>query len=270
MPKFSVVTCTLNSEDYILRNIASVNAQNCDHELFEYIVIDGNSSDATLKIISENMPGAKIFNYPPAGISHAMNMGTKHASGEYIIHLHSDDYFADETILKDTAEFLEQNNNPPWIYGQIIYRTDGGNDIGVFPTKKLFRKYSFPLMFFYNYIPHQAVFIRREILEEASGFDMKYNYLMDYALWLKLGSEKIFPMYFDRKCAVYSRRKNQKSHTSNMKDTIKESFMLRRQSGGNSIFCLFAGMFDEFIRYTNRSTVFLSQIKKRIAFANMK
>jgi len=160
MKRFSIITCTYNSEKFIETNIKSVLSQTNDD--YEHIFIDSNSTDSTLSIIKSYYPNAKIFQYPPKGISNAMNSGLKHAQGEYVIYLHSDDCFDSNIVLKDVTSFLEQNNFPDWIYGQIRYISENGNEIGIFPVSNILKKYSLWLISGYNYVPHQAVFIKKK------------------------------------------------------------------------------------------------------------
>ena len=107
-PLFSIITCTLNSEQSIARNINSVSNQTFKNH--EHIFIDGNSRDKTLKIINkykrQNPSSIKLFKAKPQGISHAMNLGILNAGGKYIIHLHSDDYFYDNKVLEDVNKYL--------------------------------------------------------------------------------------------------------------------------------------------------------------------
>ena len=48
---FTVITVTLNSEKTILKTINSINNQT--YKEFEYIIVDGGSSDKTLQIIKK-------------------------------------------------------------------------------------------------------------------------------------------------------------------------------------------------------------------------
>jgi len=91
--KFSIITCTYNSEKYLQENINSVESQIFHN--FEHVFIDGNSSDKTIEIIKKYQKKyphtVKLLQCEPKGISNAMNHGINQSSGQYIIHLHSDD-----------------------------------------------------------------------------------------------------------------------------------------------------------------------------------
>lgn len=192
MVKFSIITCTYNSRSFIEKNIESVKSQS-DSD-FEHIFIDGFSTDGTLEVIKQyqtEFPNQiKIFQFKPEGISKAMNQGIGKSVGEYLIHLHSDDSFFDNNVLQDTAEFLEKSNYPDWIYGKINVVTTNQNK-GVFPVKNIWQKKGNNFiknyfLKFYNYIPHQSVFIKKNVFEKLGFFDETLKCAMDLDLWLRI------------------------------------------------------------------------------------
>ncbi|KKQ61470.1 MAG: Glycosyltransferase, group 2 family protein [Parcubacteria group bacterium GW2011_GWE2_38_18] len=231
-PLFSIITCTYNSEKYLKDNIDSV--ENQTYKDFEHVFIDGESNDQTLGLInqySKKNINVKILKSNPHGISNAMNIGFRAASGKYIIFLHSDDLFYSSSVLEDVAYFIK-NNDYDWIYGQIEV-FDDNKIIGLFPRKKLLhannknllKKY---LLKFYNYIPHQAVFIKKQILEEYNGFDETISSAMDPDLWLKIKNSTswtyiplIISKYRLHRGSQSSAKKNLKVNKENSKIVAK-------------------------------------------------
>ncbi len=191
-PFFSIITCTRNSSAYVQQNIASVASQTFKD--YEHIFIDGKSNDETQEIIQKRVAQSPentlFYSLEPKGISSAMNEGIRQARGSYVIHLHSDDSFYDENVLQNIFLFLQKNNNPDWIYGQICTRRDE-NIIGIFPRKDIwqvkensaFKKY---LLRFYNFVPHQAVFIKKETFAQHGYFDESLRCHMDLDMWLRI------------------------------------------------------------------------------------
>ena len=89
-PKISIVTPSYNQGNFIRETILSVLEQGYPN--LEYIIIDGGSSDKSLKIIKQYEE--KLFYWvsePDNGQTHAINKGFSHATGEIFMWLNSDD-----------------------------------------------------------------------------------------------------------------------------------------------------------------------------------
>jgi glycosyltransferase involved in cell wall biosynthesis len=109
-PKISLITVTRNAETTIQRCIESVLSQ--DYANVEYIVIDGLSTDGTVKIINQYINQTSHFvSEHDNGIYDAMNKGIKIATGDIVGILNADDCFADKTVLTEVAKAFI-NNEP--------------------------------------------------------------------------------------------------------------------------------------------------------------
>ena len=96
---FTLITVTLNSQKTILKTINSINNQT--YEEFEYIIIDGGSSDETLQIIKKNLKkNYFLISEKDRGIYSAMNKGIKLSNGRYVAFLNSDDWLENDVLLK--------------------------------------------------------------------------------------------------------------------------------------------------------------------------
>lgn len=214
--KFSIITCTYNSANYIQKNIDSIKNQTFQN--FEHIFVDGFSSDKTVEIIKDyqrQFPG-KIFLYQAEakGISNAMNEGIKKTTGDYLIHLHADDSFFDKEVLNDINFFLS-DKEMDWIYGKIKVVEENENSIGTFPNHKIFQNnnknlFAKYLLKFYNYIPHQAVFIKKDVFEKFGYFDETIKSAMDHDVWLKIRNKTSWSFY-DRIISNYTIRSGSQS-----------------------------------------------------------
>src|SRR5262245_40650743 len=90
----SVITPCFNSEFFIGGCIDNVVDQNCPR--VEHLILDGGSTDSTVKIISgraKDHPHIRWVSEPDRGQSHAMNKGIVMARGTIIGHLNADDYY---------------------------------------------------------------------------------------------------------------------------------------------------------------------------------
>lgn len=180
-PFFTIITCTRNSEKYLPKCLKSLASQNFNE--YEHIVIDGISTDTTLSLIQSI---SKIISLKPSGISAAMNEGIKQASGKYIYFLHSDDAFLDPHVLSQVAKYLQNNQELDWVYGQIQVVDAGDNKIGIFPKYKVFQLASSYLLKFFNFVPHQATFMKKSVFDQFGYFNTSFKTCMDYDYWLRI------------------------------------------------------------------------------------
>ncbi len=234
--KFSIITCTYNSEIYIKKNIGSV--KNQTYKNYEHIFIDAFSTDSTVEIIKryqQEFPDkVKLFQFKPNGISNAMNRGIEKSQGEYLIHLHSDDSFYDNKILTNTNNFINNNSFPDLIYGKAKFiNTETGN-YKIIPHRRIYQRIRFWLLLLTNYIPHQAVFLKRSAFEKYGMFDEQYKNSMDYEMWLRLSKNKIDSEFFNLIICNFSLQPNSQSTigkenclTENRK--IKEKYLRNKQ-----------------------------------------
>jgi len=249
--RFSIITCTLNGEKYLencLKSIASQTFKN-----YEVIIIDGYSKDETDEILSRYKAklDLKIYKERAKGISAAMNEGIRRAKGDYVIHLHSDDSFFDGNVLTDTDKFLNRMDNPDWIYGKINVVEGDGQEVGIFPERKIFQA-SFPwLLKFFNYIPHQSAFINKNIFDRYGLFDETLKINMDYDLWLRLARITSFKFY-DR--VISNFRIHAQATSSSISNKKLNKQMLEKMRGKHLtiIESVIAKIVDEIVDLTNK------------------
>lgn len=117
-PTLSIITVCYNAREALQETLENVLCQSFPS--FEYLVIDGGSTDGTLSLLkqsSESFARAQIpFQYisePDHGIYDAMNKGTQAAEGTWLLFLNAGDLLADPHIL-------EQIFSVP-AYGSVIY-----------------------------------------------------------------------------------------------------------------------------------------------------
>src|SRR3989344_6836696 len=114
-PKISIVTPTLNQGKYIEKSITSVLEQ--DYPNLEYLIMDGGSTDGTLKILKKYENRLNWYSGKDRGQSDAINKGLKKTSGEILAFLNSDDYYERNTLLK-VGKFFQDNPNAMWVTGK--------------------------------------------------------------------------------------------------------------------------------------------------------
>ena len=142
---------TYNCDDVIERAIKSIMTQT--YTDYEVVIVDGNSKDDTLKIVTKYAALNKKINYyssPDNGIYDALNKGVKIARGKYILVMGSDDELINNEILERVADELD-------------------NDVDFFsaPVMSVLREYRLMTLFSNRnavILPHQGVFVKRKIL----------------------------------------------------------------------------------------------------------
>ena len=173
-PKISIVTVAYNAERHIAQTIASVTSQSFRD--FEYIVIDGASTDATMEVISQHSAAIDhVVSEPDEGIADAMNKGLALAAGEYVLFLHADDYLLSSDALATVAPLLTA---PIEAFRLYYEEEDGGRSLPRMPS------FGWRTNFKTGF-DHQAVFCQATLLRELGGFDTSVRIAMDYDLFLR-------------------------------------------------------------------------------------
>ena len=233
-PRFSIVTCTWNSAATLADTLASVRAQTCQD--LEHIFVDAGSTDATLDMIAA-YPGNKVLlRDVGGGISRAMNHGIAAASGEFVAHLHSDDYYMSGDVLAGVAAQFDASRRD-WLFGAVQVLKDGAM---VAPCPQGPFSY-FALASGAAFIPHPAAFVRRSLFARAGMFDEQLRYAMDIDLWLRLAALSR-PATLDRPLAVFRDHAGSVSSANRIK-ARQEEWRVRRRYAGKAplafgIYCL--------------------------------
>ena len=106
--KFSIITVVKNRVNDINKTIKSVLSQ--DFKNFEYIIIDGKSTDGTSEEILKFKNKILYFRESDKGLYHALNKAYIRCKGQIICHMHAGDIFAKKNILSKVNEKFENKN----------------------------------------------------------------------------------------------------------------------------------------------------------------
>lgn len=179
--KVSIITVCLDGVDTIEDTIKSALSQ--DYKDIEYIVVDGGSSDGTLDVLAKYQ--GKISNCisgPDKGVYDAMNKGIKLSTGDIVATLNSDDVYADETIVGQMVEFM-QNNGLDAAYGDLVYVDRNNIDrIARFWKAGVYKKGAFC----YGWVmPHPTFFCQKKIFEKYGYFNEQFQTAADFELMLR-------------------------------------------------------------------------------------
>lgn len=180
--KVSVITVCYNSEKTIERTLRSVISQT--YQDIEYIVIDGKSSDQTLKIAENFHPHITQFiSESDNGIYDAMNKGLQIATGEIICFLNSDDiYESNKTIERVVKRF--QENQIDALFGGVSFF----HESTPYKVSRTYRFNHFNLRkFSFGWMPaHPASFIKRTLMMKNGLFDPSFQIAGDFDYFLRM------------------------------------------------------------------------------------
>ena len=199
-PFFSVITVCYNAASCIKETIVSVNIQKCND--YEYLIIDGLSTDGTQEIVEtflEN-PRIQLYSEKDTGIYNAMNKGIRKASGRYLYFLNAGDTLKDSKVLGDVKKCIEQQK-PDVLHGMVKC---------LFLSKKQFwlSENNFQGAFrfintFKGKMPcHQGLFVRTDLMRKHP-FDEKLKIRADYDFWVYLCLHPVRIHRIDRVIADY-------------------------------------------------------------------
>lgn len=193
-PLLTIITATYNSGKTLEDTMISVLTQNYSN--FEYVIIDGNSSDNTLNIIKKYEPlfqekniSFKWISEKDTGIYNAWNKGLKLATGKWIAFLGSDDIYLD-SVLEKYAHKAMMHQNADFIHSKVklMNKTKVKFIVSDIWKWNVFKRYM--------KIAHVGSFHNREYFDKYGNFNEDYKIAGDYELLLRAKSD-LNTVFFD-------------------------------------------------------------------------
>lgn len=157
--KLTIITINYNNLDGLKKTVESV--VNQTDRNFEYIVIDGGSTDGSVDIIKEH---ETLIDYSVSekdnGIYNAMNKGIRKATGEYCLFLNSGDYLADKNVIKNVLPLLSGED---YITGSIRCLPSANcKEYIEYPPLKIYGR-----TLIYFTLTHPSTFIKTNVLKNC-------------------------------------------------------------------------------------------------------
>jgi len=173
--RFSIITVCLNEAETIRGTCESICSQS--FQGFEWIVIDGCSTDGTLDVLSEYEHRIDhLISEADAGLYDAMNKGLRLAKGKYLLFLNAGDSLVGAQVLDVVSKVPDVD----LIYGDLCcISEDNATFVKVFPDV-LSKYYLLKQM-----MPHQASFIRRTLFDKYGDYDTSLKIAADYDLFVR-------------------------------------------------------------------------------------
>ena len=151
--KLSIITVNYNNLRGLKKTVESV--KNQTYQEFEYLVIDGGSTDGSVAYLKDK---EITFDYwvsePDKGVYQAMNKGIKKATGDYVLFLNSGDHFLNNKVLEKNMQFIQGEDI---IYFNLQVVENGKTFIKEYPKTLSFS------YFVKDTLPHPATFIKKEV-----------------------------------------------------------------------------------------------------------
>lgn len=191
--KLSIITVNLNDRDGLQKTIDSVVSQTFKD--FEWIVIDGGSTDGSKEIIEQY---TNHFSYwvsePDKGIYNAMNKGIKAAKGDYVQFLNSGDCLKNTTTLDEVFSDFKDGDI---IYGDCVVRVSDT------VQQEIHYKPIFSLKLLLDgSINHQSSFIKRNLLNEEL-YDETLRIASDRKFFIRKALEGKSFVHLNRIIAIF-------------------------------------------------------------------
>ena len=189
-PLFSIVVPAFRCAEKLERSLASVLAQ--PRELFELIVIDGDSRDATLDVLRAHERHLRWISEPDQGVYDAMNKGIAGTTGRYLYFLGAGDCLR-EGVLSKVAPYLPKNRIG-FVYGDVLMQDRNLVWDGPWTAEK-----------FRTRTPcQQAIFYDRRIFARHGLFEPRFKTMADYAMNIRcFGDRRIEKIYLAEIIADY-------------------------------------------------------------------
>src|SRR5574344_1207757 len=165
--KISVITICKNEEKRIEKTILSV--LNQTYKNIEIIVMDGVSTDLTLKILEKYEDKIKLISKPDNGIYSAMNEAIKLTSGDFIYFLNAGDELFDEFVFERVSESLLANPNAKILYGNTQFYENNSKNSYISRVQD-----------------YKTIFYSKYLFDKHSGYDLSFKLLADMDFNVKM------------------------------------------------------------------------------------
>jgi glycosyltransferase involved in cell wall biosynthesis len=176
MTKISIITINYNDKKGLEKTIKSV--VNQTFKGFEYIVIDGGSTDGGKEILEHNSDKIDYWiSEKDNGVYNAQNKGIKEATGDFVIFMNAGDIFENQFVLEKAALLLTTDFDI--YYGNNYKVSDSGSKrLKTYPDKLDFS------FFYSSSLNHQSTFIRKSLFEKYFYYNENFKILSDWEFFI--------------------------------------------------------------------------------------
>jgi len=184
-PRVSIVTPSYNQGQFLEETIRSVLLQGYPN--LYYVVIDGGSTDGSLDVIKKYERFLSFWvSERDGGQAQAINKGWKHAGGEVLAWINSDDIYLPGSVAK-AVSYLADHQQVGMVYGEGYHIDVDGRIVERYPTEK----FDADRLGDTCYICQPTTFIRRSVIEKVGPVDESLRFCMDYDLWIRISRQSV-------------------------------------------------------------------------------
>jgi len=227
MPTISIMIPAYNHEKYVKQTLDSILQDPYPNK--EIVIINDGSTDDTHSRIEEWIAqnGEKItvtyINQENMGLTKTLNKLLKHASGEYLVALASDDYLLPGGLQK-RFDYLQKHPEKSAVFADCIVVDNDNNTLyesGLFELRhankaKLLTDEGIKEEFISNFaVPGPVLMVRRDYYKKFGGFNEEM-YMEDYDLYLKFAAKNLIG-FLDEKVSAYRLHETNMSAGNNAK-----------------------------------------------------
>ncbi len=229
-PTISIVTPSFNQSQFLERTILSVISQK--YPQLEYMIQDGGSTDDSAQVMEHYSPFLKHWeSIKDNGQSHALNLGFRHATGDIMAYLNSDDILLPGT-LNYVAHFFNEHPDVDVIYGHRVLINENDHEIG----RWVLPPHDSAVLTWADFVPQETLFWRKRIWDKVGGkIDEKFLFAMDWDLLLRFADAGAKFERLPRFLGAFRVHVNQKTSAQISKTGIAEMERLRVRHHGRLV-----------------------------------
>lgn len=187
--KISLITVCYNSDKTIKDTLESVLKQTYTN--YEYIIVDGKSTDKTMKIVNSyrhKFKNIKIISEKDRGLYDAMNKGIQNSTGDIIGILNSDDILANEKVFE---KIINNIDNYDGIYSNLLMLDENlDKPYRRFKSREVTKKRGW-------HMPHPTLYVKKEVYKKIGLYNLYYKIASDYDFMLRLINSNFKLKYLD-------------------------------------------------------------------------
>lgn len=217
LPLVTIITVVFNGEKHLEQTILSVINQKYTN--IEYIIIDGESTDRTIEIISKYDDRIDYWiSEHDEGIYDAMNKGIALANGELVGILNSDDWYEDYSVSGVVDNYIAFPENNIFLGMHRLW--ENSEVMGIIGHTGSFLKYGM--------VSHPTCFVKNETYKKYGVFDTKFRIAADYDLMLRFKSAGLSFFFIEKVLANF--RNSGLSNTLAKQITFETAVIKRKYS----------------------------------------